>query len=167
MHKRDLVSVTRKAVEVLIALDMDSGKRCQLLRSAADGDGDGRLSALELTGLKERLQKLLVHPVQAEISGYPLRFKVIESKLDVRADKQASETGLSTAVLLRAELPQAITPGMSLVVKDESPDQSHVTVEIFQEVEVDAGLAEPVRQELKPGEQVKVRLGRLSDGKRN
>lgn len=162
-HKRDVTTVTAKSVEVLVTLDIDSGKRCSLLRTAADADRDGKLSPDELKALKERLAKLAVRPLKVEIAGYPVVFREEESKLDARGDIRASDSALSVAVLAKADLPHAATPGMTLTLADESPDQSHIAVEVFQRSAADAGAEAPVRQELHPGEEVKARLGRLLD----
>jgi hypothetical protein len=165
-HKHDLVTVTARAVEVLVTLDIDSGKRCELLRAVGDTDADGQLSQGELAALKTRLVALAVRPLELEVSGYRLTWAEDSSKLDVRGDFRASDGGLSVAVLLRAAAPRDFTEGMTLSLADASPDQSHVAVEVYQSV-VEGEAAElPVRQELLPGDQVKVRLGRLSNAVR-
>lgn len=165
-HKRDVVTVTSRVVEVLVTLDIDSGKRCELLRAVADTNADGQLSEAELTALKAKLVALAARPLELEVSGYRLTWAEEDSKLDVRGDLRASDGGLSVAVLLRAEAPRAFGEGMTLSLGDESPDQSHIAVEVYQASLGGAGGEAPVRQELLPRERVKVRLGRLSDAMR-
>jgi hypothetical protein len=63
---------------------------------------------------------------------------------------------------LEASYPGPPIPGMSLVLKDESPDLSHVSVEVYQATEADGGAEAPVVSELLAGDQLKVRLGRLA-----
>ncbi|MHB8874387.1 MAG: hypothetical protein ACYC8T_11925 [Myxococcaceae bacterium] len=162
-HKHDVVTVSAREVLVLVTLDVDSGKRCRLLRATGDADGDGKLSGEELMQLKAKLVRLVLRPLEAEVSGYPLTLLEGESKIDLRGDKRTSDTGLSVAVLVRAELPGEVTPGMTLSLADESPDQSHIAVEVHQATAADAGSEKPVKQVMKPGEKVKVRLGQLSN----
>jgi hypothetical protein len=162
-HKRTLVTLSARAVEVLVTLDVDSGKRSQLLRAGADQDRDGALCERERQALRRKLARLAARGLRLEIADYPVRLVEQEAKLNLRGDRRASEAGLSAAVRLEASLPAAIAPGMTLGLEDLSPDRSHVAVQIHQAGAEDAPAEPPVFRDLLPGEQVRVRLGRLAE----
>jgi hypothetical protein len=130
-HKKVVLTVTREGVDALVALDIDGGPRTQLLRAAADADKDGVLSHDEALALKKELVAILLRPLAISVSGYKLRFEDVDAKVDLRRDRRVADGGLSVAVLRRARFPGPAT-GMQLVLTDESPDQSPVSVEIHQ-----------------------------------
>ncbi|MBI3183136.1 MAG: hypothetical protein HYZ28_13440 [Myxococcales bacterium] len=162
-HKRTVVSVSARQVDVLVTMDVDEGKRSGLLRAGADADRDGSLSDAEAAELRRKLSELAVRPLKVEISGYAVRLEEREAKLSLRGERRATEEGMSVAVLATAKLPSEVTPGMSLGVEDASPDRSHVEVQVYQAAGQDAGASAPVRKVLLPGQRLEVRLGRLSD----
>ncbi len=162
VHKKDVVTVRRGGLEVLVTLDFDAGKRARLLRAGADADRDGLLGEAEREALRSKLARLAVGSLQVSVSGHRLKLAVQSSKLSLREDGRASGEGLSVAVLLAGSWPGAPIPGMTLVVKDETPDRSHLAVEVYQAVEGDGGAVEPTVSELLSGAQVTVRLGQLA-----
>ena len=46
-----MIVVAKASVQGVVTMDLDSGKRCALLRGGADADGDGLLSDEELERL--------------------------------------------------------------------------------------------------------------------
>lgn len=160
-HKRTRVTVSAREVQVLLTLDVDSGKRCALLRGGADLDRDGQISDEQALGLERKLAGLAKRPLRLEISGYPVSLREEGAKLSLRGDRRVSEEGLSVAVLLRARLPGKVSEGMELSVEDSSPDRSHVVVEVHQASALDAGEEPPVQGELLAGQKLRARLGRL------
>ena len=130
-HKKVILTVSREGVDALVALDIDGGPRTQMLRAAADADKDGVLSHDEALALKKELVTLLLRPLTISASGFRLQFEDVDAKVDLRKDRRVGDGGLSVAVLRRARFPGPAT-GMQLVVTDESPDQSPVSLEIHQ-----------------------------------
>ncbi len=156
-HKRVRTVVKPDVVEVLVTLDVDSGRRAELLRSNADANHDGVLGAEELARLKSELVTLTRRPLKVSISGFVLQFEPVESKLSLRDDPRTGAEGLSVAVLLETKLPQPLFAGMELVVQDEAPDRSHVKVEAEQLMQ--DGAAGPwAEKDLKTGDRLQLRL---------
>ncbi|MGA9526275.1 MAG: hypothetical protein WBV82_32745 [Myxococcaceae bacterium] len=156
-HKRVRVVVKPDVVEVLVTLDVDSGRRAALLRSNADSNHDGVLQEKELARLKSELVTLARRPLQLSISGFVLRADPVDSKLSLRGDPRTGSEGLSVAVLLETKLPQQLFAGMELEVLDEAPDRSHVKVEAEQVLA--GGAAGPwAEKDLKPGDRLQLRL---------
>ena len=164
VHKRDVVTVNSKGLEILVTLDFDAGKRALLLRQGADRNADGRLSKEELTQLKSRLDQMARSHLHLTIAGYNLALTASDSKLSIRENFEVSDTGVSYAVLLKSDFPSAPTRGMVLEVADESPDRSHVRVEVFDEGAPDSWGA-PQSGELRSGEKLTVRLGARVESK--
>lgn len=163
VHKRETLSVDSTGIDVVLTMDFDSGPRCALLRAGADGNGDGQLSEAELKTLKASLEKLALSPLRLSVSSWVATPTVEQSKLDLRGDLRANDAGLSVAVLLRVPFPSPATPGMTLVVQDESPDRSHVELQVFQNVAADGGApVAPFRATLTVGQRATVRLVRLA-----
>lgn len=155
-HKRTVLTVRPRELAALVTLDVDGGKRCRLLRDAADANRNGRLDDQELATLRAKLVELAQNGLEASVASYGVQLKVRQARLSAKGDRQVSETGLSVALLLSAELPEAISPGMTLIVKDTSPDKSHIALEVFQAGE-DSG-AQRTEASLTSGEQLVVRL---------
>lgn len=161
-HKRDVVKVSKTGVEILITLDIDGGERTAMLRGAADANHDRRLSAAEIGRLKETLVGVAERHLALSLSGYRLSPKVREAKLNLREDRGVSDSPLSIAVLLTAELSSPPSPGLELVVGDESPDRSHVAVEVYQPASTGDGGAQGAERasgDLLPGQNLRVRIG--------
>lgn len=161
-HKKVVLTAYRTRLEGLVSLDADGAERTRGLRAAADLDGDKKLSKDELKALQDRLLKLATESLELDISGAKVPVEVKEVKLNVHADFTVSDAGLSVAALLVMKHPHAVTPGMTLTVKDRAPDLSHVAVEVFQATGGDGG-AELTKGELLPAQKLKVRLGSLVD----
>jgi hypothetical protein len=160
IHKRDDVTVTAADFTVLVSLEIDSGKRAQLLRQGVDLDGDGLLSNAERTELRRQLLTMARREFALEVSGFRVAFtEAEEAKLSLREDPRASDAGLSFALLLHATHPK-VTPGMELVVKDGSPDGSPALVTVFQ-AGADGGVGQQTQKEISVGEMLRVRLGQL------
>lgn len=155
-HERLTVTVARRSLTALLVLDVDGGERCSLLRAGADEDHDGALSEPERVALRARLVAMAQRGLTLAVSGYPLEPALKSSKLSLREDLRASDTGLSVAALLEVTFPKDVTAGMSLEVGATSPDGSAVVVEVFQ-----AGGDAPSRLELEPGRKARIRLGAL------
>lgn len=158
-HLRATFTVAKDSVQGVLALDVDAGERCRLLRAGADLDHDGLLAGAEVAGLKERLAGLILRPLVLGVSGAPLAVKVLETRLSLREDRRAQDGGLSVAVLLEATLPRGVFPGSELELTLASPDVSTVVLEVFQASA--AGPEAPLRQEVASGARTKVRLGAL------
>lgn len=157
-HKKAQVSIRPGNVEALVSMDVDSGPRCALLRQAADANLDGQLSAEETKALKERLVKTALRSFRVSVSGFELKGGPLDSKIDLRGDFGGGTTGLSVAVLWKADLPRKVSEGMVLEVQDAAPDGSHVRVEV-QQVSKEGTLLAPLTvQEVQRAGQVKVRL---------
>jgi hypothetical protein len=161
-HKRTVATVNATGMELLVTLDLDGSQRALLLRQGADRDGNGALSPAERRQLEATLSAMATKPLKVQISGYPLQLEQVETKLNLRKDGTVSESGLSSAVLLRATFPESASEGLELVLQDRSPDDSHVAVEVFQLAAPDAGIHEPIRADVRSGKTVKVRLGRMA-----
>jgi hypothetical protein len=132
-HKKLTFTLTKTKVSGLIVMDVDAGERCLLLREPADSNRDGVLTGEEVTKLKERLVKLATRPLKVGFSGATLPLVVKDSKLSLRSDQRANDSGLSLAILVELELARAPTSGMHFEVEDVSPDQSAIVVQVFQE----------------------------------
>ncbi len=161
VHKRTVITVSAKSLEVLVTVDFDGGKRSELLRRSADADGDGRLDADEAGVLKRKLKDMVARPLWLDISTHRLHLTAVDAKLSLRGDERVSGEGLSVAVLFRADFPRQVTPGMTLTVKDASPDGSHVRVEVYQASSGDGGV-EGQQREIMPGEAMTVRLSHVA-----
>lgn len=155
-HQHVRVVVHPERVEVLVVLDVDSGKRSQLLRAGADVNADGRLDAAELERLRARMVTLATSKLKLTLSGFRPPLRPVENKLNLRDQRTVGTEGLSVAVLLEAALPETVREGMTLEVEAASPDRSHVRVEGEQVIE--GGKSASATRDLKPGERFSLRL---------
>lgn len=155
-HKLDRIVVHPDRVEVLVTLEVDGGRRAQLLRAGVDLNRDGEVGKDEARKLKQQLTRLAVRPLKVSFSGYEAALAVVEAKVSLRGDRRVTESGVSIAVLMEAPLPAKVLTGMELVVADESPDGTHVRVEA-QQAGPDGGVAQ-TSAELQPGERLTWRL---------
>ncbi len=96
------------------------------MRDGADANRDGVLEVQEVAALKDKLVRLATLALKLALSGYPVTWKVKQTKLDLRRDPLVTQTGVSVAVLFEAQLEVAIAPGTQLEVEDASPDSSPV-----------------------------------------
>ncbi len=161
-HKRVTFELWSTSINGLVVMDIDSGQRCALLRAGADVNRDGVLDSNEAKVLKKKLATMSTRALKLWISGHPVVVEVRDTKLTLKGDSRVSPTGVSIAVLLTAQLPYAVTPGMSLGLEDIAPDSSHVEVEVFQHGLPDAGPLPELRRSVKSAERVTVRLGPLA-----
>ena len=160
-HERLALSVSRQAVDGLLVMDIDAGVTAKNIRAGADFDHDGVISPAERKALEKKLVGLATQGLKLGISGYPLTPKVTGVKMSMRDDPGANETGLSLALMLEAVVKTPIGEGMKLEVQAESPDKSHVIVEVSAVSGKDAGVEALERKELGAGEKMTVRLGAL------
>jgi hypothetical protein len=161
-HKKVVLNVSLYRVDGLIAMDVDGGERCRLIRDGADQNRDGKLSGDELKALEDKLVRMATRALKLSLSGFPVPFKIKETKIDLRKDHAVSETGVSVAVLIEDPHPAAVTVGTQLEIEDSSPDLSPVRFEVNQVPPADAGVEPPAQKDLESGVKWKVRLGPLS-----
>jgi hypothetical protein len=153
VHVKLTFTLTRVTVTGLLVMDIDSGQRCLLLREAADENRDGFLDAAETKRLEQRLVHMATRNLKLFISGAAVPVVVKETKLSLRNDKRANDTGFSLAVLTEVTHPHQVDEGMAFQVENVTPDLSPTALEVFQP-------GEPVTQaELESGKRVSVRLG--------
>ena len=159
-HKHVRIVVHEDRVEALVVMDVDGGRRSQLLRAGADKDGNGKLDDAEVERLRAQLGALATSKLKMSFSGHAITLAPEEVKLNLRGDRKTSEAALSVAVLLGSKLPAAPREGMELVVQDTSPDRSHVKVEAEQAVAVPDEKGRPPygQGELRPGERFVLKL---------
>ncbi len=155
-HQHVRVVVHAERVEVLVVLDVDEGKRAQLLRAGADANADGRLEGEELERLRARLVGLATGRLKVELSGFTPALRLQENKINLRDRFTTGTDGLSVAVLLEAPLPKAPSEGMELRVHASSPDRSHVRVETEQVLEGGGGPS--LSRDVRHGEYLSLRL---------
>lgn len=161
-HKRLALTVTRDGVDGLLTMDVDGGERCELMRAGADGNRDGVLQKDEIAALHSKLLKLAMQGLQLEVSGYRLTVQTVESKISLKDDPRVAKVGLSVAAMVKVDFPKKATPGLELRIKDASPDESPVQVNVFPQLQNDGGSAEDVSKELNKGETLTVRLPALA-----
>jgi hypothetical protein len=152
-HKRIVVRVTERGLQTLVTMDMDGGNDAKRLRGGVDVDHDGRLSPSERERLKALLSAQLLRSVEISVSTYAVTLTATGAKVNLREDPTVSSTGLSVAVLAEAPFPDGRTAGMELVLKDESPDRSHVAIELYRD-----GAVAAEHSELWPGQLFRARL---------
>ncbi len=159
-HKHVRVVVHPDRVEALVVMDVDAGRRSQLLRAGVDRDGNGQLDAEEVERLRAQLSRLATSKLKVSFSGHPVGLSIEEAKLNLRGERTSSEAALSVAVLLSSKLPAPVRAGMELVVEDVSPDRSHVKVEAEQAVADGSADGRPPygQKELRPGERFLLKL---------
>jgi len=158
VHERIVMTVGPTQVEALVTLDADSGAPGQFLRMGADLNGNGKLDRNEREALKAVTARRMREALEAHVSGYPLKFVELSSKLDLRGNARRSDEGLSVAVLLRARFPEPPTDGMELVVGHKGSEATHVVATVFVgAVTADRG-ASVSEQELEAGVPLRVRL---------
>ncbi len=155
-HQHVRVVVHPQKLEVLVVLDVDAGKRAQLLRAGADVNADGKLEGEELERLRARLVGLATGRLKVSLAGFKPQLRPAENKMNVRDSFTTGTEGLSVAVLLEAPLPDAPRAGMELKVEASSPDRSHVRVEAEQVVEGGGGPS--ASRDLRHGEYLRLRL---------
>jgi hypothetical protein len=160
-HKRIMLNLSLHRIDGLIAMDVDGGDRCRLVRDGADTNRDAVLQPGEVAALKDKLVRLATLALKLSLSGYPVTWKVKETKLDLRRDHLVTQTGVSVAVLFEAQVETAIAPGTQLQIEDASPDASPVRVDVNQ-APADGGVPPPATTELLPGVKWSVRLGPLA-----
>jgi hypothetical protein len=161
-HKKVVLNVSLYRIDGLIAMDVDGGERCRLIRDGADQNRDGKLSGDEVKALEDKLVRMATRALKLSLSGFPIPFKVKEIKIDLRKDHAVSETGVSVAVLLEDPHPAAVSVGTQLEIEDSSPDLSPVRFEVNQVPAGDAGVEAPSTTDLESGVKWKVRLGALA-----
>jgi hypothetical protein len=155
-HQHVRVVVHADRVEALVVLEVDRGRRSQLLRAGADVNGDRRLDAEEVARLRLKLQGLALGKLKLALSGYAPKLVPVDGKLNLGGDLTTSDEALSLAVLVEARLPRPVSEGMELVVEASSPDRSHVKVEAEQAIE---GAKAPFAEsDLRPGERLRLKL---------
>ena len=159
-HERVALSVSRQAVDGLLVMDIDAGVTAKNIRAGADFDHDGVISDVERTALQKKLVAMAVSGLKLSISGFALAVKVADVKMSMREDRGATETGLSVALMLEAFVKTPISEGMKLEVLAESPDKSHVIVEVSA-AGGDGGVLALEKKDLAAGEKLSVRLGVL------
>lgn len=162
-HKKIVLNAYRTRLEGLVVLDVDGAERTRGLRAAADKNGDKKLSQDELKELEQRLTTLALGSLRLTISGAPVPVAAKLTKLDVKGDFGVSDGGLSVAAMLMVRHPAPVSPGMTLLIQDKSPDLSPVTVQVFMARSVDAGTLDAQQGELEAGKAFAVRLGQLID----
>ncbi len=162
-HKKLAFTLTKYGVQGLVVMDIDGGERCSLIRSGADANHDGVLSAHESGLLKKRLVALATSKVKLAFSGAPIALEVKESKINLHEDPRVGEGGLSVAILVDLVHPHDVREGMNFEVEDTAPDLSPVNLEVFQVPATDAGALPPYVGELASGEKVQIRLGALAE----
>lgn len=154
VHVKLTFTLTKVTVTGLVVMDIDSGQRCLLLREAADENRDGFLDATETKNLEKRLVNMATRNLKLAISGAQIPVVVKDSKLSLRNDKRANDTGFSLVVLTEVTHPHQVDEGMSFQVENITPDLSAMAVEVFQ-------VGEPVTQtELDSGKKLSVRIGK-------
>jgi hypothetical protein len=161
IHERIVVTVGPKQIEVLMTLDADSGAPGQLLRMGADRNGDGKLDREETEGLKKLTSRRMRDALSANLSGYPLRFEEVSTKMDLRQSERRDEEGLSSAVLLKALLPEPPSDGMELSLQHRGTGATHVVATVFVGDPSRDGGATVQESDLAPGVPFKVRISGL------
>ncbi|MFT3837550.1 MAG: hypothetical protein QM723_11195 [Myxococcaceae bacterium] len=161
-HKKVVLNVSLYRIDGLIAMDVDGGERCRLIRDGADSNRDGQLSGDEVKALEDKLVRMATRALKLSLSGFPIPFKVKETKIDLRKDHAVTETGVSVAVLLEDPHPAAVSVGTNLQIEDSAPDLSPVRFEVNQVPPADAGVEPPSTTDLESGVKWKVRLGPLA-----
>lgn len=153
-HLKTLITLTPNKVSVLLTMDVDSGTRCLLIREAADADRDGVLRGDEVKSIEKKLVSLLTKNLKLDLGGAALPTDLKESKVSLRGDLRANDTGFSVAVLLEITHAHPVAAGTPFHFENIAPDLSAMAVEVFQPD------LEPLRQELESGKPLTVRLGR-------
>jgi hypothetical protein len=162
-HQRAVFTLTKTVVTALVVMDVDAGERCELLRAGADTNHDGVLAEAEKRALEKKLSSLVLKPLKVGLSSYVVPLKVLEAKLNLRGDQTVSRAGVSVALLLEANHPYEVSPGMHFEFETVTPDGSPVRLELFQAADPTEEAPEPdFRQEVESGKRARVRLGRLA-----
>jgi hypothetical protein len=149
-HLRTVITLTATKTQVLLTMDVDSGTRCLLIREAADEDRDGVLRGDEVKRIEKKLVSLLTKNLKLDLGGAPLPTDVKESKVSLRGDLRANDTGFSVVVLIEVSHPHPVPVGSLFHFENVSPDLSAISVELFQPH------GEPLRQELESGKPLTV-----------
>ncbi|MCA2980238.1 MAG: hypothetical protein INH41_21440 [Myxococcaceae bacterium] len=164
-HVRAVFTLTKTAVTGLVVMDVDSGERCELLRAGADANHDGALSAPERRALEQRLAAMALRGLKVAISSYPVPLRRADTRLSLRGDGAVSRAGLSVALLLEANHPYAVSPGMHFDVEAVTPDGSALRLEVLQAADPSERAPEPAfSSEVASGRRTRVRLGLLGAG---
>ncbi|MDX2013859.1 MAG: hypothetical protein SFW67_26925 [Myxococcaceae bacterium] len=162
-HVRAVFTLTKTAVTGLVVMDVDGGERCELMRAGADTNRDGTLSDDEKRGLERRLVSLVLKPLKVGLSSYAVPLKVQEVKLNLRQDASVSRSAVSVALLLEANHPYEVSPGMHFEFETVTPDGSPVRLEVLQAADPSDGAPEPdFRRDVESGRRARVRLGLLA-----
>lgn len=161
-HAKYAFTLTRTSVTGLLVLDVDSGDRCELLRAGADANHDGVLSRPERRTLEAKLSSFVTRTLKLGLSSYPLPLTIKETKLNLRGDSSVSKSGLSIALLLEVKHPHEVSPGMHFELEAQTPDQSHVRVEVVQATRAGEAPEPDFKQDVAAGQKVRVRLGELA-----
>jgi hypothetical protein len=162
-HVRAVFTLTKTAVTGLVVMDVDGGERCELMRAGADSNRDGLLSDDEKRGLERRLVSMVLRPLKVGLSSYVVPLKVQEVKLNLRQDVSVSRSAVSVALLLEANHPYDVSPGMHFEFETVTPDGSPVRLEVLQAADPADRQPEPdFRQEVDSGRRARVRLGLLA-----
>ncbi len=161
-HQRAVFTLTKTAMTALVVMDVDAGERCELLRAGADLNHDGVLAEAEKHALEKKLTLLALKPLKVGLSSYAVPLKVVEAKLNLRGDQTVSRAGVSVALLLEANHPYELSPGMHFEFVTVTPDASPVRLEVFQATDASDPPEPDFRQDIDSGKRVRVRLGRLA-----